>query len=200
MLRRAMALKILLIDAAVDRAGALERKLAEAGFSDVACITGKCDLAAAVTRCAPDLIIVDMASPDRDALDGIHTLSRSAPRPIVMFSDADDPDFIAQAIGAGVCSYNLSGVADKDVKPIVAAAIALFQRYSRVETELAAAKAELEERRQIERAKAILMRNRKMTEPEAHRWLQRKAMNDNCRMIDVVAALLKKEEADADGR
>ena len=47
----------------------------------------------------------------------------------------------------------------------------------------------------IERAKAILMRNRNMTEPEAYRWLQRKAMNENRKLAHVVAELVKKEES-----
>ena len=101
----------------------------------------------AVRRLAPDLVVIDMALPDRDALEGVRALSADAPRPIVMFSDKDDPAFVEDAIAAGVCSYNLSGVSDRDMKAIVASAVALFRRYARVETELAAATAQLEERR-----------------------------------------------------
>jgi response regulator NasT len=68
----------------------------------------------------------------------------------------------------------------------MASAIALFQRYRHIETELAAAKALLEERRQLERAKAILMKDRRMTEPEAYRWLQKKAMNESRKLSQVV--------------
>ena len=117
--------------------------------------------------------------------------------PIVMFSDQNDPAFVDEAIAAGVCSYNLSGIANQEVKPIVASAIALFRRYRHVETELAAAKALLDERRLLERAKAILMRDRKMSEPEAYRWLQRKAMNENRKLSQIVAEFVKKEEANA---
>jgi response regulator NasT len=76
----------------------------------------------------------------------------------------------------------------------MASAIALFQRYRRVETELAAAKALLEERRLIERAKAILMQGRKMTEPEAYRWLQKKAMDENRKLVQVVAEFVNQHE------
>jgi len=113
---------------------------------------------------------------------------------VVMFAGTDDPAFAQEAIAAGVCSYNLSGVALSDIKPIMASAIALFQRYHKVETELAAARALLEERRMLERAKAILMRNRKMSEPEAYRWLQRKAMNESRRLSQVVADFVAAEE------
>ena len=190
-----MSLKILLVDSDSDRARSLERTLGGAGFANVARLGGAVDLVDAVRRLAPDLVIFDMALPDRDALEGVRALSSSAPRPIVMFSDKDDPAFVEDAIAAGVCSYNLSGVSDRDMKAIVASAVAHFRRYARVETELAAATAQLEERRVIERAKALLMAERKVTEPQAYRWLRNKAMNDNRRIAQVAADLIKDQDA-----
>ena len=104
-----------------------------------------------------------------------------------MFAGTDDPTFVQEAIAAGVCSYNLSGVALADLQ----AHHDLcnrgdFQRYRHVETELAAAKALLDERRQLERAKAILMKGKRMTEPEAYRWLQKKAMNESHKLSQIV--------------
>jgi response regulator NasT len=186
-----MALTILLIDMDEDRAHALEEKLAQSGFARVLRAQGP-DLAAAVEQARPDLVIIDMALPDRDVLEDIRTVS--AAKPVVMFAGTDDPVFAQEAIAAGVCSYNLSGVALEDVRPIMASAIALFQRYRHVETELATAKALLNERRLVERAKAILMKDRKMTEPEAYRWLQKKAMNEARKLAQVVADFVAEEE------
>jgi two-component system, response regulator / RNA-binding antiterminator len=139
------------------------------------------------------LIIFDMALPDRDALEDIRAVS--AAHPIAMFAGNVDPAFAEEAIAAEVCSYNLSGVALADVQPVMTSAIALFRRYRKVEEELAAAKAMLEERRLIERAKAILMQDRKMTEPEAYRWLQKKAMNENRKLAKVVAEFVEQHGA-----
>jgi response regulator NasT len=186
-----MPLTILLIDTDENRAHALEEKLAESGFARVVRAQGP-DLAAAVEQTRPDLVIVDMALPDRDALEDIRAVSVASP--VVMFAGTDDPAFAQEAIAAGVCSYNLSGVALQDVRPIMASAIALFKRYRHVETELAAAKALLNERRLIERAKALLMKNRKMTEPEAYRWLQKKAMNESRKLAQVVEDFVAAEE------
>lgn len=187
-----MSLTILLIDTDEERARALEEKLGQSGFARVLRAQGA-DLAAIVARERPDLVIVDMALPDRDALEDIRAVS--ATRPIVMFAGTDDPAFACEAIAAGVCSYNLSGVAFADVRPILASAIALFQRYRHVETELAAAKALLEERRQLERAKAILMKDKRMTEPEAYRWLQKKAMNESRKLSQIVEEFVAQKGA-----
>jgi response regulator NasT len=186
-----MPLTILLIDTDETRAHALEEKLAESGFARVVRAQGP-DLAAAVEHTKPDLVIVDMALPDRDALEDIRAVSAASP--VVMFAGTDDPAFAQEAIAAGVCSYNLSGVALSDVRPIMASAIALFKRYRHVETELAAAKALLGERRLIERAKALLMKNSKMTEPEAYRWLQKKAMNESRKLAQVVEDFVAAQE------
>jgi response regulator NasT len=190
-----MPLKILLIDTDADRAQALEETLSESGFAQILRATGAAPLAAMVEQTKPDLLIVDMALPDRDALEDIRAVSGN--HPIVMFAGSDDPAFAEEAIAAGVCSYNLSGVALQDVRPIMASAIALFRRYRRVEDELAVAKAKLEERRLIERAKAILMQGRKMTEPEAYRWLQKRAMDENRKLAQVVAEFVERHEAAA---
>jgi len=192
-----MSLKILLIDSDAGRARSLTAALAAAGFAEVLLAAAGADLVETVRRLSPDLVVIDMALPDRDALEGVRTLSVSAPRPIVMFADKDDPTFVDEAIAAGVCSYNLSGVSTREMKAIVASAVALFKRYNRIETELAAANKALEERRVIERAKAALMAQRKMTEPAAYRWLQRKAMNENRRIAQVAADVIKGEESDA---
>ncbi len=178
-----MSLTILLIDTEEERARALEEKLLESGFARVLRAQGP-DLGAIVEREHPDLVIIDMALPDRDALEDIRAISSG--RPIVMFAGTDDPAFVREAIAAGVCSYNLSGVALADLKPIMTSAIALFQRYRHVETELAAANALLDERRKLERAKAILMKDKRMTEPEAYRWLQKKAMNESRKLSQIV--------------
>ncbi|HXZ16184.1 MAG TPA: ANTAR domain-containing protein [Roseiarcus sp.] len=191
-----MSLKILLVDSEQKRARSLERTLSGAGFPEVSRVDAGADLVEAVRRIAPDLVIIDMALPDRDALEGVRALSSTAPRPIVMFSDKDDPAFVEDAIAAGVCSYNLSGVSDRDMKAIVASAVALFKRYARVETELAAANAQLEERRIVERAKALLMAARKVTEPQAYKWLRNKAMNENRRIAQVAADVIRENDAD----
>jgi two-component system, response regulator / RNA-binding antiterminator len=187
-----MALTILLADAVPERAAAVEASLVRAGIADVHRAPPGANLADLVAILSPDVVIVDMALPDRDALDSLRAVTQRTPRPIVMFVDRDDPSFMEEAIEAGVSSYNVGGLPLPDVKPIVAAAIAMFRRYRRVERELAEAKLWLDERRDIKRAKAILMAERSLDEPSAYAWLRRKAMNENRRIAEIAAELIDK--------
>ena len=145
----------------------------------------------AVARLAPAVVIVDMQRPDRDALDDLRHLTRHDPRPIVMFVDTDDPAFMEAAIEAGVSSYNVVGTHLPDIKPIIAAAIVMFRRFSQIEAELRRAEQGLAERALIDRAKTLLIRSRRMTEPEAYRWLRSQAMDRGRRIADVAAELLE---------
>jgi two-component system, response regulator / RNA-binding antiterminator len=183
-------LRVLLADSDVERATALELRLREITDAVILRVPAGSTLLDAVAAQAPDVIIVDMARPDRDALDDLRRVGADNPRPVVMFIDRDDRAFMEEAIAAGVSSYNVADSAFPDVKPIVMAAVAIFRRYQQVADDLQSARAQLRERETVNRAKSMLMRQRSIGEPQAYRWLQRRAMNENKRIADIAAALL----------
>lgn len=186
----AKRLKILLADADPERGAAVERSLAGERGVTVIRLAPDQPLIEAVRVAAPDVIIVDMARPDRDALDSVRAVAAQEPRPIVLFIDQDDPAFMEAAVAAGVSSYNVVGTALPDVKPIVRAAVAIFERHRQLADELRRAEASLAERRLVGQAKALLMKRRKMSEPQAYRWLQRRAMNAGRRLADIASEVI----------
>ena len=183
-------LKILLADADPGRAAMVERSLAGDRGATVIRLAPDQPLIEAVRTAAPDVIIVDMARPDRDALDSVRAVAAQEPRPIVLFVDEDDPAFMQAAVAAGVSSYNVVGTALPDVKPIVRAAVAIFERHRQLEVELQRAEASLAARRLVDQAKALLMKRRKMSEPQAYRWLQRRAMNTGRRLVEIASEVV----------
>jgi two-component system, response regulator / RNA-binding antiterminator len=186
-------LRVLLADSDPSRAAILEQRLGE--ISDVVILrvpSGR-RLAEAVPDLAADVIIVDMARPDRDGIDDLRRVSADNPSPIVMFVDRDDRSFMEEAIAAGVSSYNVVGAAFPDIKPIIIAAVAIFRKHQRVADDLSRAQATLKERETINRAKSVLMRERHLDEARAYRWLRRRAMNESRRIGDIAAELLAHE-------
>ena len=186
-------LRVLLADADPGRTAILEQRLGE--ISDAVILrvpSGRC-LAEAVADLAADVIIVDMARPDRDGLDDLRRVGADNPRPVVMFVDRDDRAFMEEAIAAGVSSYNVVGAAFPDIKPVVMAAVAIFRKHQQLANDLSRAQASLMEREVINRAKSILMRERNLDEPRAYRWLRRKAMNESRRIGEIAAELLANE-------
>jgi response regulator NasT len=184
-------LKVLLADDDRERAGAVAQVLAsDPGLTVMRLQPGEF-LADAVAALAPDVVLVDMARPDRDALDGIRQVAAQNPKPIILFVDQDDPAFMEEAIGAGVSSYNVLGVPLPDVKPILRAATALFRRHHSTQQGLLQAETRLEERTSIDRAKAILIKERRINEPEAYRWLRTQAMARGRRIADVARDVVR---------
>jgi response regulator NasT len=190
-------LKVLLADDNPERAGAVARVLAADPGITVLRLQPGAFLADAVAACFPDIVLVDMARPDRDALDGIRQVAARNPSPIVLFVDQDDPAFMEEAITAGVSSYNVLGLPPPDVKPILRAATALFRHHHATREDLRQAETKLEERGAIDRAKAILIKQHRFDEPEAYRWLRRKAMASGRRIADIAREVVRKKEGDA---
>ncbi|MBS0640563.1 MAG: ANTAR domain-containing protein [Acetobacteraceae bacterium] len=185
-------MKILLADDDAERAGAVVRVLAADPDLVVVHLPASASLADAVAAQAPDVVLVDMARPDRDALEGIRQVTARNPRPVVLFVDQDDPAFMEEAIGAGVSSYNALGVMPPDVKPILRAAVALFRRHQQAQRDLQEAESRLQERAIIDRAKAVLIRKRRFSEPDAYKWLRSQAMSQGRRIVDIAAEVMRK--------
>ena len=93
-------------------------------------------------------------------------------------------------VDAGVSAYVVDGLKRERVKPILDMAISRFNAFNRLSQELEAARNELAERKTIERAKGILMRNRGIGEDEAYRLLRKTAMNQGRRIIEVAEGLV----------
>ena len=184
------AVKVLLADCNPARANALERELLASGTDQIIRVEAAEALPDAVAKHAPDLIIIDMDRADRDSIEGVRTVTKKEPRPVVLFVDHDDPELMEEAIAAGVSSYNVVGAAMPAVKPVVQAAVALFRRYQETEEKLRKAEAGLKERAIIERAKGKLMREKHIAEPEAYHYLRRKAMDRGRRIVEVAAEIL----------
>ncbi len=187
-------MKVLLADDDAERAGALAGVLAADAGLTVLHLEPGVSLADAVTALAPDIVLVDMARPDRDALDGIRQVTALNSHPVVLFVDEDDPSFMEDAIGAGVSSYNAAGVKPPDVKPILRAAAAMFRRFQQTQLVLRDAEARLQAREIIDRAKAILIKQRRISEPDAYKWLRRNAMSKGRRIIDVAGDVIRETE------
>jgi response regulator NasT len=178
-------LRVLLCDEDRGRAAILEQALADAGYSVIARLDGAENLSAEVARHQPDVIIIDLDSPDRDTLEQMRTISREQPRPIVMFAEDDASGTINQAIKAGVSAYVVDGLSGKRVRPVMEVAIARFREYQALREELARTKTSLEERKVIDQAKGLLMQHRAMNEAEAYQALRKLAMDQGKKLPEV---------------
>lgn len=186
-------MKVLLVDDDVMRARLLEGALRDLGHDIIAQIDQREDLLASVRRTQPDIIIVDVESPERDTLEDMHGIQRDMPRPVLMFTHDGDPHKMRTALRAGVSAYVVKGLEVTRVKPILDVAIARFTEHQALRRELQQASTQLAQRKQIERAKGILMQQRSCSEDMAYRALRKMAMDRSRSVAEVAAEVIAAE-------
>lgn len=184
------SLRILLVDQSASRAAILEEGLREAGCSDITVVREMHNLLRRIVDADPDVIFIDLENPNRDVLEQMFQVSRSVRRPIAMFVDRADSDTIHAAVDAGVGAYVVDGLRKERVKSILDTAVSRFNAFNRLRGELERANAALEERKVIDRAKGILMKERGLAEEEAYALLRSAAMNENRRIGEVAQAVV----------
>ena len=183
-------LTILLVDDNGLRSSIIEEGLREAGYGNVSVVTTVAGLVKRIEMLEPDVIVVDLENPNRDQLEHFFQVSRVVKRPMAMFVDRSDTAEIEAAIEAGVSAYVVDGLKQERVKPILDMAISRFNAFSRMAQELEAAKSQLENRKVVDRAKALLMKSRGMDEEKAYALLRRTAMDQNRKIVDVAQSLI----------
>jgi two-component system, response regulator / RNA-binding antiterminator len=190
-------LRILIIDENAVRAAILEEGLREASGGAEADesvvihhIRDTVKLLPRIASIDPDVILIDLENPSRDTLEQMFQVSRLARRPIAMFVDKSDSATVQAAIDAGVSAYIVDGLRKERVKPIIDVTISRFHAFDRLQTELHHAKSALEERKLIDQAKGIVMKQRNLSEEDAYVLLRRTAMNQNRKIADLARSLV----------
>lgn len=183
----------MLVDRDAGRGAILEQALSDAGHRVIARIAGDADLAAEVKKHQPDIIVIDSEDPGRDTLEYMREIGREQPRPIILFSDKRDGEYIRQAVQAGVSAYVVDGLASERVMPIVEVAVARFREFQALRRELTEAKNQLADRKVIDKAKGLLMERRGLSEDAAYQFLRKIAMDRNTRIGEVARMLLSLE-------
>lgn len=140
-----------------------------------------------VTAFQPDVVVVASESPDRDTLESLREASAVNPRPVVMFVDRSEPGLAEEAVRAGVAAYVVDGLSSARVRPVLEVAMSRFHLMHQLRADLAKAKADLASRKTVERAKALLMKERDLDEEAAYRLLRKLSM-DTGRPLGAVAA------------
>src|SRR5688572_7161876 len=184
------SLRILLVDQNADRAAILEEGLREAGCRDITVVREMHGLMRRIVDTDPDVIFIDLENPNRDVLEQMFQVSRSVRRPIAMFVDQANTESIHAAVESGVGAYVVDGLRKERVKTILDTAVSHFNTFNKLREQLERANQALEERKVIDRAKGILMKERGLTESNAYSVLRTAAMNENRRIIDVARSVV----------
>jgi response regulator NasT len=183
-------MRILLIDDTPQKIGRLKSALSGAGFEVIEESGLIIDLPKRVAQLCPDVILIDSDSPGRDVLAQVVQVSRDQPRPIVLFTDEQDPGVMRQAIKSGVSAYIVAGIQAERLQPILDVAMARFESDQALRTQLQEREAQLAERKRIELAKGLLMKMKDCNEEQAYTLMRRQAMSRQQKLIQVAEQVI----------
>ncbi len=187
-------LKIVIVDESSIRAAILEEGLREAGFMAVERLSDMNNLLMRIHAIDPDVILIDLENPSRDTLEQMFQVSRIVRRPVAMFVDQSDTASIQASVDAGVSAYIVDGLKKERIKSILDLCVSRFNAFSKLQSELDRAKTDLEDRKTLDRAKGILMKNKGLTEDEAYRLMRSAAMREKKKIADIAAAVITAAE------
>ena len=185
-------LNVLLIESDLDTT-LLENSIKDAGF-EVLKAQYNSALLALIKEITPDIIIFNLDTPSKKLMADLQTLSQQSPLPVIMFAGDGNIDTINQAIKAEISAYIVDGLEHKRIISIIHVALARFKHQQSLNNALEEARAKLEERKQIDRAKAILIKTQNFTEDEAYHTLRKLAMDRNITLGEMAKNVIAMSE------
>jgi response regulator NasT len=184
-------LKVLLVESDHAKAKALITVLTNAQYDIYHIAHSGVPLLRDVEQLNPDVIIIDIESPNRDMLENLNQISQFAPKPIVVFSEQQNTNTtINQMVKSGVSAYVVGEVNQTRVKSIIDVAIARFDVFQGLKQELADTKQKLSSQKNIDKAKRWLMETKQLSEIDAYHFIRKIAMDNSQKMDDVAKNIL----------
>ena len=138
----------------------------------------------------PDLVIMDIKMPGMDGLAAAEAIIAEGLGAVLILTAFSQKDLVQRAAEAGAMGYLVKPFQKSDLMPAIEVALARHAELATVKKEVKHKDDQLEARKVIDRAKGRLMDSQGLTEAEAFRHLQKKAMDERRSMREVAEEIL----------
>jgi response regulator NasT len=143
----------------------------------------------------PDLVITDIKMPGIDGIDAAVRIYDEMPIPCILVSAYSDPQLIERAEADHIMAYLIKPIKRASLEPAIGLAIHRFEQFEALRREASDMRQALEDRKIIERAKGVLMKELGLSEAEAFRRLQKTASGKNLKLIELAHTVLSMKAA-----
>ncbi len=168
----------------------LKEMLQEEGFD----VVGEASDGDAAIRLAEerrsDLVIMDIKMPGMDGLAAAERITDRGLGAVLILTAFSQKELVRRAARAGAMGYLVKPFQKSDLLPAIEIALVRRAELQAVKAESADLAERLEARKLIDRAKGYLADRRGMSEAEAFRFIQKKAMDERRPMKDVARDLI----------
>ena len=188
-----VALRVLLLHDTQHDLPAVESVLALHGYTVRSSPVNALTLQDEIERWNPELILIAADDAARDVMEQVCVVSQFRERPIVVFTENDDPVAMRSAMKARVSAYVVAGLNVKRLRSVIDVALERFKLDQQEFAQLAEARKLAEKKgtndRAVAKAKALL-RRRGMSEPDAYALLRTHAMQARCSIAEAAERLI----------
>ena len=133
----------------------------------------------------PDLVIMDIKMPGMDGLTAAEQIIDKDLAAVLILTAFSGKDLVQRAAEAGAMAYLVKPFQKSDLMPAIELALARYAELTSLKKETADLAERLEARKMIDRAKGRLIDERGMSEADAFRHLQKRAMDERKTMKEV---------------
>ena len=165
------------------------------GHSVVAVASTGLELVEKCRETHPELVITDIKMPDMDGIEAARQIYQEFPVPVILVSAYHDQELVERAEQDHILAYLVKPIKQADLEPAIAIATRRFDQFQALMQEAANLRQALEDRKQIEKAKGLLMKRAGLDEHEAFRRLQRMASERNRKLVEIATMILTADEA-----
>jgi response regulator NasT len=159
--------------------------LEDAGIEVLAAVADGRAAINAVENFKPDVALLDIAMPELDGITAASEITSQKICPVVMITAYSQVELVERAATAGAMGYLVKPVNPANLLPAIEVAIARFEEFNLLSTEVEQVTERLEVRKIVDRAKGLLQAKLGIDEPQAFRWLQKAAMDNRTSMKEV---------------
>jgi response regulator NasT len=142
----------------------------------------------------PDLVMLDVKMPVLDGISAAERIAAARVAPVVMLTAFSQRELVERARDAGAMAYLVKPFTQADLVPAIELAVSRYAEITTLEAEVADLGEQLESRKRVERAKALLQQAYGLSEPDAFRWMQKAAMDRRLSMREVADVVLREVE------
>ena len=190
-------LRIALIDDDLERAQFIQESLLSHDFQVVACLILNDLNMVHVKGIHADVILLNMDHPHRDIIESCVSQYEL---PTVLFTQNSNKDTIKSAIDAGITAYIVDGIDPTKLESILEISIKLesileisieqFRKHKKLLNDLKETQDKLIDRKDIDKAKALLIQLHALTEEQAFALLRKNAMSHRITIGEMARRLL----------
>jgi two-component system, response regulator PdtaR len=168
----------------------LKEIMEEEGY-EVVGETGRGDEAVDLVRQhRPDIAILDIKMPGVDGLTAAREISSERLSAVLILTAFSQRDLIEQARNAGALAYLVKPFQKSELLPAIEMALGRFAEMKALDEQVKSLEESLEVRKAVDRAKGILMDELGWKEHESFSWIQKTAMSERVRMVEVAERII----------